>query len=64
MSDNNDDVDYEYLLKKYIEHVGDSEGVDFIPKKGADIFHSTFSPREIVALHRLAGWNSELGEYE
>lgn len=63
----NDEVrtfeDMEFLLKKYIEHIGKMEGVDFIPKKSQEIFNSVFSPREIRTLHRLTGWDAENERY-
>jgi hypothetical protein len=53
-------MDYKELLRKYIEHVGESEGVDYIPhtKKEAEqrgyIYRpGSFTDEELEALHEV-----------
>jgi len=53
-------MDYRALLKKYIEHVGNSEGITFIPatKKQAEEYGwrhrpGPFTDEEIQALQEL-----------
>lgn len=56
-------IDYEKLLIKYIDHVGEMEGVDFIPKNGVQVRTSDFTEEEIVALWKATGWDNENGRY-
>lgn len=51
----------ENLFEKYIEHVGEMEGVDFIPKVVSNYSH--FTSDEIEILHRLTGWDAEQMKY-
>ena len=46
-------MDYKDLLRKYIDHVGDCEGAEFLGRG----YQYGFSDDEIVALRRLSGWN-------
>lgn len=57
------EINYKHLLKKYIEHVGDEEGVDFIPKDGWDARTSSFSDDELEVLWDLAGWDPKQRKY-
>jgi hypothetical protein len=52
-------VDYKVVLQKYINVVGEHEGVDFI--KG---ILSDFSDQEVDALYDAAGKCRECGKYE
>jgi hypothetical protein len=64
-------IDYKELLKKYIDLVGESEGVDFIPKNvgkphritGRIISDDGFSKEELEGLWECAGWDEESGRY-
>ena len=56
------EIDYKELLAKYIEHVGECEGVDFIPKYKDDEF-SGFSNQEIDALWECAKYDPEKRRY-
>ena len=58
-------VDIEELFKKYIEHVGIMEGVDFIPKgiQTEGIYHP-FTHDELLVLWEYTGWNEKEGRYE
>ncbi len=45
-------INYEELLRKYIEHVVGCEGADFLSTSW--VFNE-FTPDELLALYRLAG---------
>ena len=46
-----DTIDYEALLKKYIEHVVDCESVDFLSEAHD---YGQFTTEELAALQRLS----------
>lgn len=52
------------LLAKYINHVGDCEGIDFIPKNYPEIKDDGFTQEELDLLWKAAGWNPETRKYE
>ena len=60
----------EETFKKYIDHVGACEGVDFIPRVIGDTNsfgrvndNEGFSDNELELLWELVGWNEELKEH-
>lgn len=64
-------MNYKELLTKYINHVGENEGVDFIPKNigeknpfGREYTAQGFTQEELEALWDCTGWDEEKGEYK
>lgn len=58
-------VDIEELFRKYIEHVGVMEGIDFIPKNiHLDGNNLPFTRDELEILWEYSGWNEKEGRYE
>lgn len=57
-------VNHVKLFAKYIDHVGEMEGVDFIPKSDRQIAGTEFSQEELEFLWMLSGWDPEKGEYK
>ncbi|MCY1304083.1 hypothetical protein D9M70_538250 [compost metagenome] len=48
-------MDYEELLRKYIEHVRQSEGIDYLDRLNANYGSDVqFTDEEVSALQRLA----------
>lgn len=47
-------VDHRELLRKYIAHVNDCEGIDFIDRIGEPVSYQDFSAEEKAELVRLA----------
>ena len=47
------DIDYKVLLKKYIDHVGDCEGSNFIYHINSSMSDVKFSELEIKTLKEL-----------
>jgi hypothetical protein len=45
-------VDYRELLKKYIQHVADCDGVYYL--HDADILPGTFTPQELAEIRKVA----------
>ncbi len=48
--------DYRRLLRKYMNHVGECEGITFVPyntKDGIRLTHHEFTQEELDELHRL-----------
>lgn len=52
-------MDYQELLKKYIAHVGDQEGTDFIPEVGNQSPTHHFTQEELEHLN----WLSQLPQF-
>lgn len=54
------DVDYYELLVKYIAHIQEEEGIDYLGVRG----HS-FNDADLTALRLAAGWSDvEIQEFE
>jgi hypothetical protein len=47
------------LLERYIRHVVQAEGTDFLSDIEAGMSDVKFTPEELVLLRKLSGWGSE-----
>lgn len=55
-------MDYEQLLRKYIDHVRQAEGIDFIDSLNLPVYSDVeFTEADIRALRRLAAPNAGHG---